>query len=321
MFPITDFRRATDIRMRRRRAFWLLVGIVLVPVILFSGRDSRHHDRSAHGGMGDLDIDLSRRSIRSDSLPATEMESVLRRIPLIAGMNWTIRGAPLPDGRRDAAALSATGSSLRIDLPCASSITLVPQQDQPGRVFVSSRDGRPPGETGVRLSAGPALTVGGTCRHGDPDLVVQAPASMPLTLVHSGSADLRLGAFTGPVHLTQSGSGDTVIDAAGPLDIEKRGEGDVSIDHLDGPLHLSSVGSGDIAIAHIRADHVQITGLGSGDFKIADGHIDRLDATLRGSGDLSVGAEIGDASVQSGNNSDITLPHVKGHFAHTILDD
>ncbi len=320
MFPITDFSRVTDIRMRRRRAFWLLIGIVLVPTILFSGHGSRHH-RPVHDDVGDLDIDLSRQSIRSDSLPATEMESVLRRIPLIGGLNWTIRGAPLPDGRRDAAALSAAGSSLRVDLPCAGSITLVPQQDRPGRVFVSSRDGRPPGETGVRLSDGPALAVGGTCRPGDLDLVVQAPASMPLTLVQSGSAGFRLGAFSGPVHLIQAGSGDTVIDAAGPLDIEHGGQGDLSIGRLDGPLRLSSAGSGDVAIAHIQADHVQITGMGSGDFSISDGRIDRLDATLRGTGDLSVGAEIGDASVQSSNNSDITLPHVRGHFVHTILDD
>ena len=323
MFPITDLSRADDIRRRRRRAFWLLVGIVVIPAFLFSGHGSGHHARSTDGGESstDLDVDPSRRSVRSGSLPATdEMEAMLHRIPLIGGLGRTVEGAPLPDLRHDPAALSATGSSLLVSLPCASSITLVPQRDAAGRVSVSTRDARPPGESGVLLTGGAAMVLGGSCRHGRPDLVVQAPASMPLTLVQSGATDIRLGAFSGPVHLTQHGSGDAVIDASGPLDIVKSGEGDVSVDHLDGALQLSASGSGDVAIAHAQASHIQITGNGSGDFSVGEGRVDRLDATLHGSGDLTVEAEVGEASVLSSNESDIKLPHVTGHFSHTVLD-
>ncbi len=323
MFPITDFSRADDIRRRRRRALWLLVGIVVVPAMWFSGHGSQRHDHSAGSSTSDVDIDLSNRSIHSNSLAATQMEALLHRIPhgipLLGELNWSIRGAPLPGGRRDASALSATGASLLVALRCAGSITVVPQHDLSGQVFVSTRDGSPAGGTGVVLTGGASMVLGGTCRHGESDLVVQAPVSMPLTLVQFGSTDIRLGAFDGPVHLTQHGSGDVVIDAAGRLDIEKSGTGDVSIDRLDGALQLSALGSGDVAIAHIRADHVQITGTGSGDLLISDGHIDRLDATMRGSGDLTVIAEVGDASVLASNNSDIKLPHVKGRFQHDII--
>ena len=323
MFPITDFSRADDIRKRRRRAFWLLAGIVVVPTLWFSSHGSQRHDHAAGRSTSDFDIDIdgSNRSIRSNSMAATQMESVLHRIPLLGELNWTIRGAPLPGGRRDASALSATGASLLVSLRCAGSITLVPQHDLSGRVFVSERDGSPAGGTGLLLTGGASMVLEGTCRHGGSDLVVQAPASMPLTLAQFGSTDFRLGAFDGPVHLTQHGSGDVVIDAAGRLDIEKSGPGDVSIDRLGGALQLSAVGSGDVAIAHIQADHVQIAGTGSGDVLISGGHIDRLDATMRGSGDLTVMADVGEASVLASNNSDIKLPHVKGRFQHDILGE
>ena len=144
---------------------------------------------------------------------------------------------------------------------------------------------------------------------------------MPLTLVQSGSTDIRLGAFSGPVHLVQHGGGDTVIDASGPLDIVNSGGGDVSVDRLDGPLRLSLSGSGDVAIAHAQAGQVQVTDTGSGDVSIGEGRVGRLDAVLRGSGDLSIEAEVGEASVLSSNESDIKLPHVTGHFTRTILDE
>jgi hypothetical protein len=314
MFPISDPSRADDIRMRRRRAVWLLAGIVLVPAILFSGHGKQRHD-TKH-----LQINPTG-SIHSDSMAGTQIEAILHRIPLIGGLDWTVEGAPLPAGRRDAAALSAAGSSLVVAVSCARSIALVPQADLSGRVFVSTRNGRPGDAAGLTLTGGAALVLGGECRHGQADLVVQAPASMPLTLVQSGSTDIRLGAFGGPVHLTMTGSGDAAIDAAGSLDIVKNGKGDVSVSRLAGPLRLSSTGSGDVAIAHIQADQVGIVDGGSGDFSISDGHIGHLDATLRGSGDLSITAEIDEASVQALKDNDITLPHVKRRLDRGRVDE
>ena len=110
MFPITDLSRADDIRMRRRRAVWLLAGIVVIPTILFSG----HGGRKSSADIGDADGDVD-------------------------------ASGQLQDFGHDATVLSATGSSLTVSLSCASSITLVPRQDQAGRVSVSTRGSRPAG--------------------------------------------------------------------------------------------------------------------------------------------------------------------------------
>ena len=283
MFPITDFSRAADIRMRRRRAGWLLVGIVLLPFMLFSGptRPGRIYQE-----VRDSDVDSS----------------------------------ALPAGRRDGEVLSASGTSLRVTLDCAQSITLVPQPDLTGHVFVSTRDGEHAGMAGLLLTGSSELVLAGKCPQSS-GLVVQLPASMPISMVQVGTTDIRLGAFRGPVHLVQTGSGDVVIDASGPLDIQTSGSGDLSVGHLGGNLHLVGDGSGDLRIAHIQADQVDIHANGSGDVSIQAGHVGNLHAEMHGSGDLSALAAIDTASIQSSDSSDITLPHVKGRLDRSNLPD
>ncbi len=308
MFPITDLSRADDIRMRRRRAAWLLVGMIAVPLLLW--RQDEHRQHTPERG-SDLDIDLTNRSIRSDRIPTAEIDSVLHRIPLVGQLDWTVEGAKLPAGRRDGAALSATGASLQITLSCARSITLVPQQDLSGRVYVSTVSGVPADETGLRLiGSGAAMLLTESCRREPPDVVVQVPAAMPLTLSRLGDTAVRLGAFTGPIHLVLLGGGDASVDAAGAAVIEKTGSGDVSIGSLNGDLQLSQRGSGTISIKRLQATRVSILASGSGDIVLAAGHVGHLDATLHGSVDLSGDVEVGEASVQASEDCDVSMPHV-----------
>ena len=329
MFPITDPHRRDDIRMRRRRAAWLLVGIVAVPVLLFSGREKSAAVQHGSGAMlhgaatdsDDLNIDLHSLSVRSGSLPGTEIQSIIDRIPFVRRLNWMVQGAPLPAGRRDGAALSAGGTSLTVALPCTSSITLVPKADLSDRVFVSASGGGQNGIAGLTLGGGAGLTLAGACERGRPDLIIQAPPAMKLTLVQEGDTDLRLGSFTGPIVLTQNGSGDAVIDASGPLIVQKAGSGDLAVGRLTGLLHLVQSGSGDTVVSSAEAGMVDAVLRGSGNLTIPNGHIGHLAAVLHGSGDLSVGAEVGSAAVRAGPDNDVTLPHVIGRLDRSVAGD
>jgi hypothetical protein len=274
MFPITDLSRADDIRTRRRRAVLLLVGMVAVPSVLFSG----HHDpASARHGWADPEQ------------------------------------AALPAGRRETADLSGTGTSLLVRLGCAT-ITLLPRAGLDDRVLVSARHGsRRQDLAGLLLTgSGSELVLSGTCHSSE--LVVQLPASMPISLMPRGDADVRLGAFSGPVHLVQHGDGDVAIESTGPLEIEKRGDGDISIDRLEGSLRMVASGGGDLSIARVRSDRVDIDASGFGDISIKSGHIDRLDASLHGSNDLSIEAGIDTASVRAPSDADIELPNIRGRL-------
>ena len=295
MFPITDLSRADDIRMRRRRAVLLLVGVIALPLLLWRQGEHRQHP----AGRG------------SDSLPAGGIGAVLRRLPLVGQRDRMAGGAGLPAGRRDAASLSATGAALQITLSCARSINLVPQQDLTGRVFVSTSGGAPAAETGLRLvGSGAPILLTGTCRHEPSDVVVQVPAAMPLTLNRLGDAEVRLGAFTGPVHLVLLGRSDVSVEAAGAAVIDKSGSGDVTIGSLTGDVQLSQRGSGTISIKRLQANQVNIIASGSGDIVLAAGHVGHLAATLRGSVDLSGDVEIDAASMQASGDNDVSLPHV-----------
>ncbi|WP_428395543.1 GIN domain-containing protein [Lichenicoccus sp.] len=264
MFEITDPARAADIRMRRRRAFWLLVGTGVAIAVISGGNDKA-----------------------------------------VLAPKFT-QGVAAPT-------LSATGDSLTLALPCAGSIRLVPQPGLNDKVLVDGGDTR-----GLHLSGGSQMVLQGDCAGGAPDLVVHAPASMMLTIAQSGATDLTLGDFTGAVHLSIHGSGDVVIARAGALDGTMTGSGDLTVARLDGDLHLSHSGSGDIVIRHIQAASVGLTATGTGDVLIRSGRIDQFAAIMRGTGDLAVDAQVKDASVQAGSESDVSLPHVTGRLERSV---
>ena len=280
MFPITDPARASDIRMRRRRAFWLLVAIpvLIAPVLIAPVLIAPVLIAIASGGHD--------------------------KAALVAG---------LVPARQETPTLSATGDALTVSVPCAGSIRLVPQPGLSDRVLVEGGDAR-----GLRLSGGQQIVLSGVCAAGAPDLVVHAPASMTLTLDQVGDADLTVGDFTGPIHLSAHGSGDIAIAHAGGLDGALAGSGDLSVATLDGDLHLSHIGSGDVRIQQIQAASVGLIAIGTGDVAIRSGRIDQLAAVMRGSGDLSVDAQVNIASVQAGSESDVSLPHVTGRLERSV---
>ena len=275
MFPITDAARAGDIRMRRRRALALLAGVAVL-------------------GTGLVQAAMS--SDAADETASSQALSVLV-IP---------RGA-----EPSAAPRSATGDALVVNLPCAGSVKVMPRSGLSRRVLVSAAGGA--ADDGIRLVGGATISLAGGCRGGAPDVTVAAPASMPLTIVQTGHTDLRLGAFSGPVTLTQAGSGDMVIGDAGELTVSMTGGGDLAVGHLHGNLRVNQAGGGDVRVENIQAADVALNMIGGGDAAIAAGHIARLRATLQG-GDLRVGATIGDATIQAGAASDVSLPRVTGHL-------
>lgn len=304
MFPITDPSRADDIRMRRRRAVWLLAGIAACGILA-----ARHESARTPASLG-----------AGTDAAANRADAILQHVPTLGRFGWN-HGAAEGGDRRDSLAMGASGAALSVSLPCAGSVTVASRPTLSGRVLVSSRDGAAPDGLGLRLTSGPTITLSGGCGDGAPDVVVQAPPTMPLNLVQSGGGDMAVGAFTGAVHLRQQGSGDVAISQAGSLDGEMSGSGDLAVTRLDGRLRIVQRGGGDLSVGRIQAPEASVDAEGSGDVSIRSGTIGRLDATIRGSGDLSVEAEIGDATVQAGEGSDITLPRVRGRLERNTLKE
>ncbi|WP_428377389.1 GIN domain-containing protein [Lichenicoccus sp.] len=317
MFPITDPSRAADIRMRRRRAVWLLLGTVVVPLVLVSGRSS--HSGGQSGESSDFHIALPSFTISSDD--ANQIHVALQQIPDMARLAWMVQGAPLPDGRRDASALSATGHKLAIDLPCAQSIAVVPKSDLGDRIYASTLDGSPVQEAGLELRGGDQdggrVTLGGTCRHGGTDVVVQASPSTALFLTLNGGTSLRTGGFSGPVRLVQRGGGDAVIDAARGLDVEKSGGGSLVVGHVDDGLHLVLRGGGDATINGGHIDHAEISLDGDGDLHFGpDAHIGALSLVMHGGGDVAISHLDGSAGIEAAGSGDVAIADIGAGDVH-----
>nr|WP_321985036.1 DUF2807 domain-containing protein [uncultured Lichenicoccus sp.] len=315
MFPITDPSRAADIRMRRRRAIWLLVGMVVVPLVLVSGRSG--HSGNQSGDFSNFHIAMPNFTVSSDD--ANQIHMAMQQIPGMAKLAWMVQGAALPEGRRDASALSATGNKLTIDLPCAQSIAVVPKSDLGGRIYASILDGSPVQEAGLELRGNHDgdVTLGGTCRHDGADVVLQAAPETALSLILNGGASLRTGGFTGPVRLVQRGGGDAVIDAAGGLDVEKDGGGDLVVGHVDQRLHLEQRGSGDTTIKGGHIGHADISIGGNGDLHFGpDAHLAGLSLVMRGGGDVAMAHLDGSAEIQATGSGDLAIAQIAAPDVH-----
>lgn len=361
LFPIHDYARADDIRMRRRRAAFLIIGIVAAPWILFSS--PAHRETGHHRGLDSLNLTIDKSLFDLRLSPHTSDETLPRPAP----------GEPI---RR----FSIEGDTLSVDLSCAGTVTLLPATNLGGEATLSVRHGQDEMLQAVTTEGGMVSQKGFCGSRGDADFILQFDPGRSLRIVQHGDVDIRGGRFTGPVAIDGSGSGSLFLASVGSLVDQQRASGDVVIGEISGGLdaqlsgsgdlqikrghvstmsatiagsgdlstgdativnaqaeltrsgdltmgmvagHLdaSTLGSGDITIASVTADTVRLVGSGSGDIAIHAGTIGKLTAVRRGSGDLTIQAVIGSGTSSHHGSGDVSMPHITGNLVRTGGDD
>jgi hypothetical protein len=288
MFPITDLTREDDIRRRRRRAALLLGGMVAVPWLLF-GR-SHDHTRIAAPGFAGIHFHVPSITIASGRLPR-------------------------PDA--DAPRTTIRANTLRVDLPCAESVTVLSDGIHPGEAVVSVRHGEHASLDRLHLADG-LISQSAGCAGSSGNFTVRVAASTPLTLVQSGDVDIRAGSFTAPVTIDSSGSGDVKLAASGPLTTRQTASGTVMIGTINGPVTARLQGSGDLDIGDGSIEALDATSDGSGDLHIGHAILGggAITVTLRGSGNFVADTVTGilDASTMSDGDikiGSLTTPHAR----------
>lgn len=289
-FPITDPAREDDIRMRRRRALLLVACIVFVPWMLFG----RTHDR-----------------IR---IAAPDLGGIHIHIPSL-----TIPTAPLP--RPDAGVPKGTirADTLRIDLPCAASVTVLSDGTRPGEATISVRHGERAALDALRLADG-SISQRTACAGEPGNFIVRVAPVTPLTLVQSGDVDIHGGSFTAPVTIESSGSGDVALQSTGPLTIRQTASGTVSVHTVSGPVSAVLQGSGDLDVAYGSIDALTAESDGSGDLLFGHAILGSgaIAVTLHGSGSFSADAITGPLDASSTSSGDIRIGSLTA--AHARLD-
>lgn len=361
LFPIHDYARADDIRMRRRRAAFLIVGIVGVPWMLFSAPANRSTGHHHNSDTFDLTIDKALSDIRLSRVPHQET------LPQSASGDPTRR-------------FSIAGDTLTVDLPCAGTVTLLPTTDLGKDAILSVRPGQDAMLQAVTTDGGIVSEPDSCHGRSQSDFILRVDPGRSLRIVQQGHGDIHGGRFTGPVAIDGSGSGtvflagvgrladqqqgsggvvvdevsgDVAVQLAGSGDLQiKRGQvsrmsaiitrsgdmlmgdvtigdahveltgsGDLTMGTVDGRLDASTLHSGDIVVASVTADAVRLNGGGSGDIAIRAGKIGNLVAVRRGSGDLTVQAIIGSGTLSHDGSGDVSIPHVTGDLLRTGKTD
>jgi len=298
LFPIQDLSRADDIRMRRRRAVYLLGGIVLAGWMLTHGDPKARPDGTrkshSHFTLGYSDAEDGP-SVNTDAAPATEIQAIINQIPLVNQWHWSVTGAGLPEAPVDGLSRSLSASALTVEFACAGSVTIRTQPGLGDRIVVSVPHDEGAALTALSIEGGAVRQAGGCSgRSRDGNFTIAAAPGIPLSIIARGGADIRAGRFTGAVSVESDGSGDVTLDAAGTLKAVLRA-------------------SGNLMVGEILGGAVETDGNGEGDVMINGGRIAVLRATSRGASDLSLGkAQIGIAQLAVYGSGDIRAHEVTG---------
>lgn len=296
IFAITDPSRMADIRMRRRRAVFLLAAIVLIPCWWFSGDDrsdsSRHQHRSDSNG---INIDIDDSQIESAVSQAMgSLASILGQLKLAD--HARIRGAAPPSGLGPqtvaAGALSISGS-------CDGKLTIMPQAGLSGQVRIYARHALP------NLSGGEGRTLNlNPCSgNSDQDVYLSVPAGMKLMVNSSGDGELVIGGMDGDVSVTRGGDGKLTITSARHLRLELTSDGDASVAIVDGDAVINRSGSGSLTIGDSRGD-LRINASGDGDISLGVVAATTV-LSQRGSGDVKIGTLSGPARLDIAGDGDL----------------
>jgi hypothetical protein len=142
--------------------------------------------------------------------------------------------------------------------------------------------------------------------------------STSLDLAHGGCGDWTLANVSGPLKVSQAGSGDTRAGSAGSARIRLAGSGDVGLGAVASGLRLDLAGSGDIAVASASGP-VDVSLAGSGEVHVAGGRATALGVSIAGSGDVEFDGEADSLRARIAGSGDIRVRHVRGEVARSVI--
>jgi hypothetical protein len=136
-------------------------------------------------------------------------------------------------------------------------------------------------------------------------------------LGNSGCGDWVVAQTSGPVDVSQAGSGDTTIASSTRLSVSIAGSGDVTAGPT-GEVEASIAGSGDVTVAAVRGS-VEASIAGSGDVTINGGAATSVEANIAGSGDVTVNAPAGRVEANIMGSGDVNVRSASGPVSKSVM--
>lgn len=209
------------------------------------------------------------------------------------------------------AAMDAAPYTLRLDAPCASTITIEGAAGQDTPVVLDTPEEEAVSGLSLSTSGNEAILTGKSCQSSARLHV--APGTAIKASMH-GFGALHISGVNGPVSITQNGSNDITLDQATALTLDTRGFGSFQLGWLNGPADLVSAGSGTITIARVDSPRLKAILSGFGSTTLQAGKIDTLTARISGSAHLRFDGTAHDADLNASGFGGIILGNVTGEL-------
>ena len=236
-------------------------------------------------------------------------------IPAIDIPSLVATGRALPQPAADAPSRSFESGSLFVDLSCADSVTLLPQQGLGRQVIVSVTNGQEKALQALSMEGG--TVAGAGCAKGESgDFILRLAPDKVLRIQQTGGFDIRGGRFTGPVTIEAAGSGTVTLDGTGGLTVRQRAAGDVFVGTVDGVVDAEMHGSGDLHIGEGAISSLNVSMAGSGDLTLGRAAIGPVHLVLNGSGDLVADRVSGAVDALTTGSGDISIASVTADTVH-----
>jgi hypothetical protein len=237
--------------------------------------------------------------------------------------------------------LTAPGTALGVDDPCAKQITIEPDPALKNKITLQATadhteelaqlvlDGGTVAATVTPGNKGTTATLHTTGECWRPGgawsfnstlvLAIHVPAHTPISLDMSGSSIVHLGAIAGPLNLSLSGSSKIRADSITSLALDMSGSGEVDVGRLDGKVGAQMSGSGGVSIASGTIPELALEMSGSGDLHVSGaGNVGKLKLDSNGSGNVQIDGTVGDAALELAGSSGVRIGTLTGSITQDV---
>ena len=228
--------------------------------------------------------------------------------------------------------LTAPGTMLAIDSPCARQVTVTPDAPAGGGITVNATADNQEELDRLQLinHPTPKLTVPNSIANRcwrptfslmfKPTLVldVHVPPSSPISIDESGEGEYAVGNINAALTLDLSGAAQVKAGNVGAFSVDISGSADVTVAQADGPVQAELSGNGSLDLAHVSANSASLELSGRGAVNVRTGSIAKLTLSASGVADVTIGATVGDATIDISGVGSVKIAKVTGSLQKDI---
>jgi hypothetical protein len=226
--------------------------------------------------------------------------------------------------------MEATGARLAMGGLCARRVTIQPDPALTAKYIVLATADHPEELAQLTFESGATAKLHGPDRacwqQNGLDvartlaIAIRVPAHVALAIEESGGAKYTIGDVGGALTLDMSGGVTLQAASATDLTLDLSGGGNIGIGQVDGSVKADISGGGEIRIDRGTLPALALSLSGGGTFSLAQGTVKTMPASVSGGGTVTIGATVGDATLEVSGGGSVQIAKVTGALTKDVDD-